>query len=468
MTLGATKQFSGRKTTCGVNRYQDSAADIVVRRPRAPYYNRQRNGPYKGSRNLVWTQEHSRRRSPDHDQPLNKRSRNLVWTQEQSRRSPDNQPQKNAAYDSNESPFSGISDTTLYQPRNDVAHASKNSSVSSVRGCSLQNCIIPKSQGTICKYWISGNCKYGEQCRFLHSWCTCPGFEMMAALEGHKKDLKGIALPLGSDGLYSASDDGTLRVWAYSTGQCMRVINLGAEAGSLISEGPWVFIGMPNAVKALNVQTAKDFHLEGPLGQVHAMAVANDMLFAGTSSGMISVWKGNTECDPFKYVTSLTGHDSAVVCIVAGRQYLYSGSVDQTIKVWDLNTLQCTMTLRQHTDTVTSLLCWDQFLISGSLDGTVKAWAFSQSGELEVIFTHRLEHGVRAISGMTDADVKPIIFCSCDNNTVFVYDLPSFAERGRIFSTHTVGTLTIGDGGQIYTGDGSGKLRVWSLGNQRS
>ncbi|XP_010527088.1 PREDICTED: zinc finger CCCH domain-containing protein 59-like isoform X3 [Tarenaya hassleriana] len=163
----------------------------------------------------------------------------------------------------------------------------------------------------------------------------------------------------------------------------MRVINLGAEAGSLISEGPWVFIGMPNAVKALNIQRAKDFHLEGPVGQVHAMAVANDMLFAGASSGMISVWNGNTESDPFKYVTSLKGHDGAVVCFIVGGRYLYSGSVDQTIKVWDLNTLQCTMTLRQHTDTVTSLLCWDQYLISGSLDGTVKALGF---------FPNRLEH----------------------------------------------------------------------------
>ncbi|XP_010527087.1 PREDICTED: zinc finger CCCH domain-containing protein 62-like isoform X2 [Tarenaya hassleriana] len=238
----------------------------------------------------------------------------------------------------------------------------------------------------------------------------------------------------------------------------MRVINLGAEAGSLISEGPWVFIGMPNAVKALNIQRAKDFHLEGPVGQVHAMAVANDMLFAGASSGMISVWNGNTESDPFKYVTSLKGHDGAVVCFIVGGRYLYSGSVDQTIKVWDLNTLQCTMTLRQHTDTVTSLLCWDQYLISGSLDGTVKALGF---------FPNRLEHGVRAISGMIDADAKPIIF-SCENKTIYVYDLPSFAERGRIFLMHTVGTLMVGGGGQIYSGDRSGKLRVWSLGNHQS
>lgn len=31
--------------------------------------------------------------------------------------------------------------------------------------------------------------------------------------------------------------------------QCMGVINLGGEVGCMISEGPWVFVGIPNIVK---------------------------------------------------------------------------------------------------------------------------------------------------------------------------------------------------------------------------
>lgn len=65
------------------------------------------------------------------------------------------------------------------------------------------------------------------------------------------------------------------------------------------------------------------------------MIVANGMLFAGTSSGSISVWKAtDDESDPFTYLTSLEGHHSgAVTCFIAGGQQLYSGSVDKTIKV---------------------------------------------------------------------------------------------------------------------------------------
>ena len=33
------------------------------------------------------------------------------------------------------------------------------------------------------------------------------------------------------------------------TGQCANVINIGGEVGSVCSEGPWLFVGVPNVVK---------------------------------------------------------------------------------------------------------------------------------------------------------------------------------------------------------------------------
>lgn len=61
--------------------------------------------------------------------------------------------------------------------------------------------------------------------------------------------VSGVALPSGSDKLYSGSSDGTVRVWDCHTGQPTRVLSFGDEIGSLISEGPWIFVGLRNAVK---------------------------------------------------------------------------------------------------------------------------------------------------------------------------------------------------------------------------
>ncbi|PON85189.1 Guanine nucleotide-binding protein, beta subunit, partial [Trema orientale] len=185
----------------------------------------------------------------------------------------------------------------------------------------------------VCKFWASGNCVKGDCCRFLHSWCRGDEVSFLANLQGHKKAVTGIALPSSGAKLYSSSNDGTLRLWDCHTGQCSRVINLGSQVGSLINDGPWVFVGMPNLVKAWNTEKSNDaeFSLNGPVGQVNSMIVANGMLLAGTQSGQILAWKGSSdETNPFQPVQSLTGHARAVVCLAFGGNRLFSASLDRT------------------------------------------------------------------------------------------------------------------------------------------
>ncbi|KAI6706094.1 hypothetical protein NL676_009056 [Syzygium grande] len=299
-----------------------------------------------------------------------------------------------------------------------------------------------KPQEKVCNYWMSDNCVKGNACPFLHSWFHGVDFALLAKLEGHKKVVSGIALPSGSNKLYSGSKDGTARIWDCHTGQCVQVINLGGEVGCFTCEGPWVFVGMPKAVKAWNIQNGASYDISGPVGQ----------------DGAILVWKGGNEADPFQMAAPLRGHTWGVVSLTVGRDRLYSGSIDQTIRVWDLHTLECVQELVGHTDVVTSLLCWDQYLLSCSLDQTVRVWGATEDCSLEVVYTHREDHGILALSGMLDAGGKPVLLCACIDNTVRLYELPSFTERGKIFSRREVRTLQTAPGGLFFTGDATGML----------
>ncbi|XP_057991383.1 zinc finger CCCH domain-containing protein 48-like isoform X1 [Hevea brasiliensis] len=323
---------------------------------------------------------------------------------------------------------------------------------------------VNKSSNKACDYWMSGSCINGDGCQFLHSWCRGDWFSLLANLKGHTEAVCGVAHPSGSDKLYSGSSDGTVHVWDCHTGQSTRVINLGDEIGSLISEGPWIFVGLPNVVKAWNIETAADYNLNGPVGQVYAMTVSSDTLFAGAQDGSILAWKGSTESpNPFELATSLKGHTGAVICLTIGRDRLYSASMDSTIRVWELDTLRCIHMLKGHADAVMSLICWDEYLLSCSLDRTIKVWAATEEGNIEVIYTHEKEHGAIALCGMHDAEDKPVLFCSCNDNSIYLYDLPSFNERGKIFSKGEVRTIEIGPSGLFFTGDGTGLLNVWKL-----
>lgn len=237
---------------------------------------------------------------------------------------------------------------------------------------------------------------------------------------------------------------------------------MGGEVGCMISEGPWIFIGVPNAVKAWNMQTATDLSLDGPIGQVYSLVVGNELLFAGTQDGRILAWKFIAVGNCFEPAASLVGHQLSVVSLVVGAVRLYSGSMDHMIRVWDLATLQCIQTLTDHTSVVMSVLCWDQFLLSCSLDKTIKVWVATESGNLEVTYTHNEEHGVLSLFGMLDAQAKPILLCSCNDNSVRLYDLPSFSERGKIFSKEEVRAMQVGPGGLFFTGDATGEVKVWN------
>ncbi|MED6173908.1 hypothetical protein PIB30_064123 [Stylosanthes scabra] len=322
-----------------------------------------------------------------------------------------------------------------------------------------------KKSLNICKYWMTDNCVHGDRCSDLHSWFYGDGFSTLAKLHEHKKVVTGIALPSGSDKLYSGSTDGTVREWDCNTGRCVNTINLDSEVTSLISEGPWVFAGVKDAVKAWNIQTGAYVTLDGPKGQVLSLNYGNDILLAGAEDGVIYAWRGNPDPkaeSPFELVATLSGHTKPVVCLAIGcYKMLYSGSMDHSIKVWDLGTLDCTMTLNGHSDTVSSLICWEDYLLSSSSDCTVNVWVCTEEGTLKVAYTHTEENGVLGLYGMTDADAKPILFCSCKDNSVRMYELPTFLERGRLFTRQEVRSFEIGPGGLLFTGDGTGLLNVW-------
>lgn len=80
---------------------------------------------------------------------------------------------------------------------------------------------------------------------------------------------------------------------------------------------------------------------------------------------------------------------------------------------------------------------------------------------MEVTYTHHEKHVVLALSGMADPQGKPILLCSCKDNYVRLYDLPSFAKRGALFAKQQVHTITVVFGGLFFTGDATGTLSIW-------
>ena len=124
--------------------------------------------------------------------------------------------------------------------------------------------------------------------------------------------------------------------------------------------------------------------LEGHTDSIFSIAVRPDGLMAsGSYDDTIRIWRCSNEVGgvvggevAYKCVSILEGYSdeiSAVVFLLDGN--LASGSSDQTICVWNVDTGRCLMVLEGHTCTVSSLaVLSDGALASASDDGTIRIW----------------------------------------------------------------------------------------------
>ena len=73
-------------------------------------------------------------------------------------------------------------------------------------------------------------------------------------------------------------------------------------------------------------------------------------------------------------IATLQGHTWSVNCLIVHNNILYSGSGDETIRAWNLDTNECITALRGHTYRVYCLIVHNNILYSGSVDETIRAW----------------------------------------------------------------------------------------------
>ena len=93
-------------------------------------------------------------------------------------------------------------------------------------------------------------------------------------------------------------------------------------------------------------------------------------------------------------IHNLTGHSNKVISLKllpSASNLLASGSWDDTIIIWDLNSGQLKTVLRSHQSSVYALDVYDKekdILVSGSFDLTLKFWRISTGQLLETINTN--------------------------------------------------------------------------------
>ncbi|KAI5781817.1 WD40-repeat-containing domain protein [Geopyxis carbonaria] len=183
--------------------------------------------------------------------------------------------------------------------------------------------------------------------RAILLWRTYGDCTNYMEMNGHKGAISDLQWSRDSRIIFSASTDSLLAAWD-------------AETGGRIRR----YVGHEDIVNTLDI--AK----RGP-----------ELFVSGSDDGSIGIWdpRQKESVDYFETNFPIT----AVALSEAGNE-IFSGGIDNDIKVWDMRKRAVAYTLRGHQDTITSLSISPdgQTLLSNSMDSTVRTWdirAFSPS-----------------------------------------------------------------------------------------
>jgi len=163
-------------------------------------------------------------------------------------------------------------------------------------------------------------------------------------------------------------------------------------------------------------------------------------------------------------IWELNGHTEAVycVCITLDNKYIISGSLDTTVRIWDIESGHCKRILQGHTRSV-SVVCvsaCNRFIISGSEDGTIKIWDMNGGNNtaLRTIAVYDFHYNVKALCVSGN-----YIFSKSHDSSISIWDMND-GECIDILDGHTatVATLCV-SGDFLISGSKDGDFRVWSI-----
>ena len=184
-------------------------------------------------------------------------------------------------------------------------------------------------------------------------------------LEGHDHAVR--ALAARGRTLVSGSYDCTVRIWDIITGACK-----------------WVLVGHTQKGQS---SIHPVYHSDFPLTRSHLVySVVLDnhrnLACSGSMDGTVRVW--NLRDGTCQH--TLTGHTSLVGLLGLSPSYLVSAAADSTLRVWDPETGELRHTLAAHNGAIT---CFqhDEFKVLSGSDGTLKMWDIRDGTQVRDLLT---------------------------------------------------------------------------------
>ncbi|XP_068111692.1 F-box/WD repeat-containing protein 1A isoform X3 [Hyperolius riggenbachi] len=188
---------------------------------------------------------------------------------------------------------------------------------------------------------------------------------------------------------------------------------------------------------------------------VYCLQYDDQKIVSGLRDNTIKIWDKNTlEC---KRV--LTGHTGSVLCLQYDERVIITGSSDSTVRVWDVNTGEMLNTLIHHCEAVLHLRFNNGMMVTCSKDRSIAVWDMASATDITL---RRVLVGHRAAVNVVDFDDKYIVSASGDR-TIKVWNT-STCEFVRTLNGHKRGIACLQYRDRlVVSGSSDNTIRLWDI-----
>lgn len=280
--------------------------------------------------------------------------------------------------------------------------------------------------------------------------------------------------------------DSTLKLWDVATGQEIRTFRGHSEGVGSVAFSPdgkqILTRSVDKTLKLWDVATGQEIQTfrEYPGVHYHSVAFSPDgkQIISGDENGIPKLWDVATGqvIRTFKggYSNIIKGYNSNIIISIAfspdGNQII-SGSLNNTLKLWDVASGQEIRIFTGHSKPVTSVAFspdGKQALV-GSNDATLKLWDVTSGREIRIFTGHSYLAPSRVFSYILSSvtfspDGKQILSGGADK-TFKLWNAVTGQEI-RTFKGHSEGVNSVAfspDGKQILSGSDDKTLKLWNV-----
>ncbi|EGD76101.1 serine/Threonine protein kinase [Salpingoeca rosetta] len=201
---------------------------------------------------------------------------------------------------------------------------------------------------------------------------------------------------------------------------------------------------------------------DGHTKPVRAVAVSADgkCVISGSADNTLKLWNLETH----RCTSTFEGHGSFVACVAPSRDgnFIASGSGDNTVKVWSLGSHKCIQTLKGHANPVSSVMfsSTGEALVSGSLDFTVRIWDWRKGRCTAILRGH-----TESVECLTISPNDQVI-CSGDKDGIIHLWSADTGQRTAVIHAHTKSVESVAmsrDGKLLVSCSEDATIKLWCV-----